>query len=180
MRRRLGFTIALAGACLAARAEAQSVVVGPQASAIAAVGGTRVTVPIVADLTGSGGASLGSATARLTWPTGVLAYLGAGAGALGAPVVNADSAAGTLVFAVANPAGVSGQPVLLTASFAVVGARGATGSLSLSLDEMSRAGTFADLRPSAARLRRASASRPACGATSISTGSSMAPTPWSS
>ena len=147
MRRRLGFTIALAGACLAVRAEAQTIVVGPQASAIAVVGGTRVTVPIVADLTGSGGASLGSATARLTWPTGVLAFLGVGAGALGAPVVNADSAAGTLVFAVANPAGVSGQPVLLTASFAVVGARGATGSLSLSLDEMSRAGTFADLLP---------------------------------
>jgi len=142
---RLGFTLAVAGACLAVRAEAQTIVVGPQASAIATVRGTQVTVPIVADMTGSGGASLGSVVARLNWQPEVLALLGVGAGALGAPTVNADSAAGTLRFAVAGPAGVSGQPVLLTATFAVVGALGATGTLDVTIDEMSRSGTFADL-----------------------------------
>jgi hypothetical protein len=139
--------LAIAGVCLAGRAGAQTVVVGPQAGSMALPRGARVTVPIVADLSGSGGASLGSTTARLTWRPGVLAYLGATGGALGQPTLNADSAGGSLRFAVANPAGATGQPVLLSASFAVVGAAGAEDTLQLQLQELTASGTFADLLP---------------------------------
>src|SRR5512140_122542 len=137
----------MAGVCLAGRAQAQTVVVGPQAGSMALLQGAQVTVPIVADLTGSGGASLGSATLRLVWHPGVLAFRGVSGGALGQPVVNADSAGGSLRVAVANPAGVTGQPVLFSATFAVVGAPGAADTLQLQLQELTRATTFADLLP---------------------------------
>jgi hypothetical protein len=143
----LSVALALAGACLAVRAEAQTVVVGPSTSSMALVPGAQVTVPIVADLSGSGGASLGSITARLLWHPSVLAYRGVSAGTLGAAVVNADSAAGSLRFALANPAGATGQPVLVNAIFSVVGAAGATDTLRVNLQELTRAGTFADLLP---------------------------------
>ena len=139
--------LAIAGVCLAGRAQAQTVVVGPQAGSMALLPGAQVTVPIVADLTGSGGASLGSATLRLVWHPGVLAFRGVSGGALGQPVVNADSAGGSLRVAVANPAGVTGQPVLFSATFAVIGAPGAADTLQLQLQELTRAGTFADLLP---------------------------------
>ena len=141
--------LAIAGVCLAGRAQAQTVVVGPQAGSMALLPGAQVTVPIVADLTGSGGASLGSATIRLLWHPGVLAFRGVSGGAMGQPVVNADSAGGSLRVAVANPAGVTGQPVLLSATFAVIGAPGASDTLRLQLQELTRAVIFTDLLPSA-------------------------------
>lgn len=147
MKASLSVALALAGACVAVRAAAQSVVVGPQASSIALMPGAQVTVPIVADLTGSGGASLGSIAASLLWRPSVLVYRGTSAGTLGAPVVNVDSAAGTLRFALANPAGATGQPVLLNAIFSVVGAAGTTDTLRVTLWELTGAGTFADLLP---------------------------------
>ena len=147
MKASLTVALAIAGACLAGRAQAQTVVVGPQSGSMALLSGAQVTVPIVADLTGSGGASLGSATLRLLWHPGVLAFRGVSGGALGQPVVNADSAGGSLRVAVANPAGASGQAVLLSATFAVVGAPGASDTLQLQLQELTRAGTFADLLP---------------------------------
>ena len=147
MKASLSVALALAGACLAVRAEAQTVVVGPSTGSMALLPGAQVTVPIMADLSGSGGASLGSITARLLWHPSVLAYRGSSAGALGAPVINADSAGGSLRFALANPAGVTGQPVLVNAIFAVVGAAGARDTLKVDLQELIRAGTFADLLP---------------------------------
>ena len=147
MKASLSVALALAGACLAVRAEAQTVVVGPSTGSMALLPGAQVTVPIVADLSGSGGASLGSITARLLWHPSVLAYRGTSAGSLGAAVVNADSAAGSLRFALANPAGATGQPVLVNAIFSVVGAVGATDTLRVNLQELIRAGTFADLLP---------------------------------
>lgn len=148
MKASLTVALAIAGVCLTSRTEAQTVVVGPQSGSMALRAGARVTVPIVADLSGSGGASLGSATARLAWRPGVLAYVGATGGALGQPTVNADSAGGSLRFAVANPAGATGQPILVNATFAVVGAPGADDTLHLTLQELTAAGTFADLLPS--------------------------------
>jgi hypothetical protein len=144
--------LAMAGVCLAGRAQAQTqtVVVGPQAGSMALLPGAQVTVPIVADLTGSGGASLGSATLRLLWHPGVLAYRGVTGGALGQPVVNADSAGGSLRVAVANPAGVIGHPVLFSATFAVVGAPGSSDTLQLQLQELTSAVTFANLLPGVA------------------------------
>ncbi len=145
MKASVTIALAIAGVCAAGRAGAQTVVVGPQSGSMALLPGARVTVPIVADLSGSGGASLGSATARLAWRPGVLAYLGAAGGALGQPTLNADSAGGSLRFAVANPAGAAGQPVLVTATFAVVGAAGADDTLQLAIQDLTAAGTFADL-----------------------------------
>ncbi len=142
--------LAIAGVCLAGRAQAQTVVVGPQAGSMALLPGAQVTVPIVADLTGSGGASLGSATLRLLWHPGVLAFRGVSGGALGQPTVNADSAGGSLRVAVANPAGVIGHAVLFSATFAVIGAPGASDTLQLQLDELTGAVTFANLLPGVA------------------------------
>jgi hypothetical protein len=142
--------LAIAGACLAGRAQAQTVVVGPQAGSMALLPGAQVTVPIVADLTGSGGASLGSATLRLLWHPGVLAFRGVSGGALGQPAVNADSAGGSLRVAVANPAGAIGHPVLFSATFAVIGAPGASDTLQLQLQELTSAVTFANLLPGVA------------------------------
>jgi hypothetical protein len=142
--------LAIAGVCLAGRAQAQTVVVGPQAGSMALLPGAQVTVPIVADLTGSGGASLGSAAIRLLWRPSVLAFRGVSGGALGQPVVNADSAGGSLRIAVANPAGVIGHPVLFSATFAVIGAPGASDTLQLQLQELTGAVTFANLLPGVA------------------------------
>ena len=147
MKASLTVALAIAGACLAGRAQAQTVVVGPQSGSMALLSGAQVTVPIVADLTGSGGASLGSATLRLLWHPGVLAFRGVSGGAMGQPVVNADSTGGSLRVALAYPAGVTGQPVLLSATFAVIGAPGAADTLQLQLQELTRAATFADLLP---------------------------------
>ena len=147
MKASFSVVLALAGACLAVRAEAQTVVVGPSTSSMALVSGTQVTVPIVADLSGSGGASLGSIAARLLWHPSVLAFRGVSAGTLGAAMINADSAGGSLRFALANPVGATGQPVLVNVIFSVVGAAGATDTLRVNLEELNRAGTFADLLP---------------------------------
>ena len=148
MKASIGCALAvLAGACLAVRVEAQSIVVGPQANSMAILPGALVTVPIVADLTSSGGRSLGSVTARLSWRPGVLALRGVGAGTLGPPTINVDSAAGTLRFALANAGGVVGQPILLNATFAVLGTPGASDTLRVSLQELVNAGTFVDLLP---------------------------------
>ena len=147
MKASLSVALALAGVCLAVRAEAQTVVVGPRAGSMALLPGAQVTVPIVADLSGSGGASLGSIAASVIWRPGVLAYRGVSAGTIGAAVINADSASGSLRFALADPAGATGQPVLINAIFAVVGAAGATDTLRVSLQELTRAGTFANLLP---------------------------------
>jgi hypothetical protein len=145
---RTGFAtlgVALVAAAVGPRARAQSVVVGPQANAVSASRDSLITVPIVANLTGSGGASLGSITARLTWRASILAFRGFALGTAGSPVASADSAAGTLRFALANAGGLTGTPVLINAQFAAKGVAGDTTNLKLSVDEITAAGTFANL-----------------------------------
>jgi len=138
----------LAAALFAATsAAAQTVVVGPGAGAVAAVPGETFTVPVVADMTNAGGASLGSISGRLLWRPGTVKFLGASAGTAGTPTLNPDTTAGVLHFALANPAGASGTPVLLTATFQATGAAGDTMTLRTAVDELSAAGTFANLLP---------------------------------
>ncbi len=140
--------LCLLGAAAAPRARAQSVVVGPLASAMSAVPGASVTVPVVADMSSGGGASLGAIAARLTWHAGSLQLTGTGVGTFGSPVINSDSAAyGVLKFAVAAPAGATGMPVLLNASFSVTGPAADTSSLALSVTEITAAATFTNLLP---------------------------------
>jgi hypothetical protein len=140
--------VALGAWLVSPRARAQSVVVGPLPSSMSAIPGASITVPVVADLTSSGGASLGSIAARLTWKPGTLAFVSTGIGALGSPVVNTDSASfGILKFALANAGGATGMPVLLNATFNVTGAPADTTILGLTVSEITAAGTFANLTP---------------------------------
>ena len=144
---RAAVLLALGAVAVTPSARAQ-VVVGPMPASMAAVPGASITVPVVADLTSSGGASLGSIALRLTWRPATLAYVSTEAGTLGAPTVNADSAsAGILKVAVANAVGATGLPVLFNAAFTVTGAAADTAVLRLSVSEITAAHTFADLKP---------------------------------
>ena len=140
--------VALGAAALTPRARAQSVVVGPLPGSTSAIPGASITLPVVADLTSSGGASLGSVALRLTWRPATLQYQSTGNGALGTPAVNADSAGfGILKVAVANAGGATGMPVLFNATFNVTGAPADTTILGVSVGEITAAGSFADLKP---------------------------------
>jgi hypothetical protein len=121
------------------------VVAGPRAASIQVAPGGQVTVPIVADMTGGGGVSLGSLTARLAWRPGTLRFDGAAPGTFGVPVVNVDSAAGVLRLAAASAAGATGEVVVLQATFTGIGPAGDTTTLGFTVDEMAAAGTFADI-----------------------------------
>jgi hypothetical protein len=144
---RVAVLLALGAVWFAPRARAQSVVVGPVPAAMSAIPGASITVPVVADLTGSGGASLGSIAARLTWKPGTLTFVSTSLGALGSPAVNVDASSWILKFAVANAGGATGMPVLLNVTFTVTGAPADTTILGLSVDEITAAGTFANLKP---------------------------------
>ncbi len=143
---RAAVLVALGAWFVSPRARAQSVVVGPLPSSMSAIPGASITVPVVADLTSSGGASLGSIAARLTWKSGTLAYVSSSVGTLGSPTVNADSASGILRFALANAGGATGMPVLINVTFNVTGAPADTTIFGLSVTEIAAAGTFADLK----------------------------------
>lgn len=133
------------GTALAADLGAQ-VVVGPRTTAIPVVAtGDTIVVPVVADLSFAGGASLGSVTARLRWRPGTLRFLGMSAGTFAAPAINNDSAAGELRFAAASVAGATGTPTLINARFQAIGPVGDTTTLNLTIDELSAAGTLAPL-----------------------------------
>jgi len=123
------------------------VVVGAPASGIQVAPGGQVTVPVVVDMTGSGGFSLGSLTAQLSWKPSTLRFTGATGGAFGTPTVNPDSASGTLQFAVANPAGATGQVVVLQATFDATGPSGDTTYLNLAVSQLTSAVSFTDLTP---------------------------------
>lgn len=145
---RAAWSLALGALAFVPRAWGQTVVVGPRASSMSTVPGASITVPVVADMTSSGGASLGSIAARLTWRPGTLQLVGTSLGSAGTPVVNADSAAqGILKFAVADAAGATGMPVLINATFNVSGPAADTTTLGFSVGEISAAGSFADLKP---------------------------------
>ncbi len=132
----------------ASRGAAQTVVVGPGSSSVAALPGKQFSVPVVADMTNAGGASLGSITARLLWRPATARFIGTAPGTFGAPVVNADTVNGVIKFAVANPAGATGTSVLLNALFVATDTvAGDTMSFQVGLDEVTRAQTFTDLLP---------------------------------
>lgn len=122
------------------------IVVGPRASAIQinAVGDT-VVVPVVVDMSGGGGASLGSITARLTWRAPILRYIGTSPGTFGTPAVNIDSANGELRFAAASAAGDAGAPTIMQARFIATGPLGDSTLLEVVVDELTAAGTLAPL-----------------------------------
>jgi len=139
--------LALAGQALGARSARAQVVVGIQASGISMAPGGFVTVPVVVDMTGSGGFSLGSFGATLTWKASTLRFVGATSGGFAAPAVNPDSATGTLRFAVANPGGATGRVVVLLATFNATGPVGDTTYLTLAVNELTSAVTFTNLTP---------------------------------
>ena len=128
-------------------AGAQTVVVGPRAIGVSTAANGLVTVPVVADMTASGGASLGSLTGRLTWRPAVARLVDATAGNAGPVALNPDTTLGQLQFAVANAAGATGTPVLVNVTLQALGAPNDTTLLGLSLSEITAAGTFADLLP---------------------------------
>lgn len=122
------------------------VVIGPRTAGIQlGAPGDTVVVPIVADMSAAGGASLGSVTARLTWRPSVLRLIGVSAGGFGAPASNLDSANGELRFASVSLGGASGQATLLNARFQAIGATRDSSTLAVLVDEMSAAGTLAPL-----------------------------------
>jgi hypothetical protein len=139
--------LALSGLAAGARSARAQVVVGIQASGIQMAPGGFVTVPVVVDMTGSGGFSLGSFGATLTWKASILRFVGATSGGFAAPTVNPDSATGTLRFAVANPAGATGRVVVLLATFNAIGLVGDTTYLTIAVNELTSAVTFTDLTP---------------------------------
>lgn len=140
-------TATMLALALAPRARAQTIVVGPGESGLTALPGGFVTVPVVADLTASGGALLGTLVARLSWRPGVVRFVAAGIGTAGVPTLAADTATGQLRFAVANAAGLTGTPVLVNATFQALGAPGDTMTFGLAVDTARSAGTMADLLP---------------------------------
>ncbi len=151
MRRAPRFPTALAAlltALVAAGTPARAqVVVGAQGSSVQVAPGGQVTVPVVVDMTGSGGFSLGSLAAQLSWTPATLRYVGATGGSFGAPTLNPDSATGTLRFAVANPAGATGQVVVLNVTFDATGASGDTTYLNVAVSQLTSAVSFTDLTP---------------------------------
>jgi len=137
----------LAAAVAAGTPVRAQVVVGAPASGIQVAPGGQVTVPVVVDMTASGGYSLGSLTAQLSWKPSTLRFVGATGGTFGTPTLNPDSATGTLRFAVANPAGATGQVVVLQALFDATGPSGDTTYLNVAVSELTSALTFTDLTP---------------------------------
>ncbi len=124
------------------------------AQVTAAVGGeltgqrfNTVLVPIAVDMTGAGGAKLGSYTARLTWNTAGLNFYNALAGNFPPPQVNTDSVGfGILKFTSISPVGATGLVTLAQMLFYVPDTVGSP--LTLSFSEMSAAGTYTNLLPS--------------------------------
>jgi hypothetical protein len=114
--------------------------------------GTTVTIPITVDMSASGGAKLGSYTARLSWDTTALSfctYCSADSlrGNFPAPQVNTDSASlGVLRLTAIAPLGVDGLVTVAQLPFSTGVDTSAT-PLQLSFSEMSAAGTFTSLLP---------------------------------
>jgi len=154
MRRALLLACAALG--VAAGLEAQVVTARVGSELGAANYYTPVTVPITVDMNASGGASLGSYTARLTWNPNALvynSYVSGGAqdssaqGNFPPPAMNADSSgAGILKFSAVSPAGVGGLATIAQLRF-YAGFDTLPSPVTLSFSEMSAAGTFTDLLP---------------------------------
>ncbi|HXI34167.1 MAG TPA: Ig-like domain-containing protein, partial [Gemmatimonadales bacterium] len=107
---------------------------------------STVLVPIAVDMAGSGGAKLGSYTARLTWNPGALTFYGANAGNFPPPQINTDSTgSGVLKFTSVSPTGTGGLVTVAQMLFYVADTVGTP--VTLSFNEMSAAGTFTNLLP---------------------------------
>ena len=109
--------------------------------------GQQVVVSINIDMSGVAGTALGSFTGSLAWNPAVLAYnsnSGIGAGFTGA--INTGSVgSGSIAFNGANTTGATGNNIVLTITFDVVG--GGTSALDLGYSVMAAASTFANLLP---------------------------------
>lgn len=109
---------------------------------------TRLTIPIVIDLTAHGG-SLGSYQGRLDFNPPILGYVDVTAGSFtGTVELNTDSAAlGVVKFAGVNPDTLlnRGEVTILSVTLDVRGRGGAKGILGLSVSEVVTAGDFRDL-----------------------------------
>lgn len=107
---------------------------------------SSVVVPIAVDMSGAGGAKLGSYTARLTWDPAVLNFNFVAAGNFPPPQVNSDSTSfGVLKFTSISPVGTGG---LVTVAQMWYGVSDTISSpLTLSFTEMSAAGTYTNLLP---------------------------------
>jgi len=106
-----------------------------------------ITVTINIDMTGAPGAALGSFDCTLNWDPAVLAYVSdSGVQDDFTGVVNARNAkSGRFIFNGANPTGATGDIVVMTITFDVVGA--GTTALDLDYSSMAAAKTFVDLLP---------------------------------
>lgn len=153
MRRALLVAAATLGVATGLRAQQVVARVGGELSA--PLYGT-VRIPITVDMSASGGALLGSYTARLTWNPAVLGfshYVSGGQqdslaqGTFTPPSMNRDSANfGVLKFSAAAPSGVGGLVTIAQFQF-YTGYDTLPSPVTLSFSEMSAAGTFANLLP---------------------------------
>ncbi len=149
VHRALALLAALALAVAPRPLGAQQALVGISPSGVAAPRSGQAVVPIVADLTAAGGATLGSYRLQLTWDPAVIKYVSSAGGAFGSSAINAAGAAsGTLELAGANAAGAGGVTTLATVTFEMVADTGSS-LVSVGGLELTAAQTFAALTPMA-------------------------------
>ena len=142
----LAFTAA-AVLSVAQRTRAQTIVAGPTSTQIATRVGDRVEVPVLVDMTGATGISLGAYRLDFRWNPAVLSFAGAGNGEFGAPAFNTDSIATGLVrFAGANASGATGVVSLGSITLQVLN-DSAVSNLTAQFQELTAATTFNDLLP---------------------------------
>jgi hypothetical protein len=136
-----------AAAALPARAQIVARVGGNLAGRI----GDTLDVPVTVDLRAAAGVRLGSYRMTLRYNEGVLAEMQVGNGSFAPPLVNTDSAYqganSVLRLTAVQPSGADSVVTLFVVRFMVVSDTGQS-DITIAFDEMSAAGTFADLLPS--------------------------------
>jgi hypothetical protein len=135
---------ALGGAVPAAAQDSILVQVGGE---LAAPLGQYFEVPITVDMRGAPGRTLGSYTARVSWPAGVLSFNNVLPGSFAFPTYNADSAYsyGVLRLIAAQPSGADSVVQLFRLQFYLSGTT--PGDIIIEITEMTAASTFEDLLP---------------------------------
>lgn len=150
-RRWIGGAALAALVALAAAAPAQAQIVAQVGGALAGKVGDTLDVPVTVDLRGAAGVRLGSYRMTLRYNSDVLAYEQVTNGTFSPPLVNTDSsyegANSVLRLTAVQPSGADSVVTLFVARFLVVNDTGAS-DITISFDEMSAAGSFADLLPS--------------------------------
>lgn len=132
----------------AARAERVPVVVVRVGGELSARAGQYIDVPITVDLTGAPGRTLGGYRLRLLYNPAVLSFSSTSAGNFAEPYVAYDSAysTGVLRFTAIQPSGATGIVTLFVVRFYVY-SDVAPSNITLDVQELTEAGTFADLLP---------------------------------